>query len=364
MASATPSRAAFLDRALRDLMAACREASAPAAARCTPCSWTTRPSPSGSRPPSPRPVGEWHTDDDGATWVRDHFEPTEALADETVALPRPGQPRRRRRRPRRAGRPRVRRWRRRDRRRPDAWRARSRRRSPCRAAPPPGPPTCASPPSGLPAGPGRRRRRPHPHRRRPRPRGRHRWSSGSRRSAPTCSPAGWAAVRRCPSQLVVVGEHADDELADRLVGLTGPERQSLAVVLAGGHRAARWTAARRQRRPPAARRARHHRDRQPDRSPSRSRASSRCSRPPASPTVPTTAARCASPSRARKVDDAAWTHRAPPRRRAGHDRRHRRGTGGRRVRARPAHRAGHLPGAAPRGRAPATCSPACCGRAA
>ena len=44
-----------------------------------------------------------------------------------------------------------------------------------------------------------------------------------------------------PSQLVVVGEQAEDAAADRLVGLTGPERQSLSVVLAGGHRAARWT---------------------------------------------------------------------------------------------------------------------------
>jgi hypothetical protein len=44
-----------------------------------------------------------------------------------------------------------------------------------------------------------------------------------------------------PSQLVVVGDHVADDLAERLVGLTGPERQSLAVVLAGGHRAARWT---------------------------------------------------------------------------------------------------------------------------
>ena len=44
-----------------------------------------------------------------------------------------------------------------------------------------------------------------------------------------------------PSRLVVVGETTDEELEDRLVGLTGPERQSLSVVLAGGHRAARWT---------------------------------------------------------------------------------------------------------------------------
>jgi hypothetical protein len=44
-----------------------------------------------------------------------------------------------------------------------------------------------------------------------------------------------------PSRLVVVGEHAGEDLAERLVGLTGPERQALAVVLAGGHRAARWT---------------------------------------------------------------------------------------------------------------------------
>ena len=44
-----------------------------------------------------------------------------------------------------------------------------------------------------------------------------------------------------PSQLVVVGDHAADEVSDRLVDLTGPERQSLAVVLAGTHRAARWT---------------------------------------------------------------------------------------------------------------------------
>ncbi len=44
-----------------------------------------------------------------------------------------------------------------------------------------------------------------------------------------------------PSRLVVVGEPVTEELEDRLLGLTGPERQSLSVLVAGGHRAARWT---------------------------------------------------------------------------------------------------------------------------
>ena len=84
--AATPSRAAFLDRALRDLMAACREASAPLppvyAVQLDDSSVTLRLAPA-----TPGPVGEWHTSDDGATWVRDHFEPTEQLADEHSPYP-------------------------------------------------------------------------------------------------------------------------------------------------------------------------------------------------------------------------------------------------------------------------------------
>ena len=83
---ATPSRAAFLDRALRDLVAACREASAPLpptyAVTLDDGSVTLRLAPS-----APAPVGEWRTEDDGQTWVRAFFEPTEALEDEASPYP-------------------------------------------------------------------------------------------------------------------------------------------------------------------------------------------------------------------------------------------------------------------------------------
>ena len=84
--AATPSRAAFLDRALRDLMAACREASAPLppvyAVRLDDETVTLQLAPATASP-----AGEWHTDDNGATWVRDQFEAPDGLSDEAVPYP-------------------------------------------------------------------------------------------------------------------------------------------------------------------------------------------------------------------------------------------------------------------------------------
>ena len=38
-------------------------------------------------PSAPQPAGEWTTEDDGATWVRGHVEPSEALESETSPYP-------------------------------------------------------------------------------------------------------------------------------------------------------------------------------------------------------------------------------------------------------------------------------------
>ncbi len=236
--AATPTRAAFLDRALRDLMAACREAAAPLpavyAVVLDDTSVTLRLAPA-----SPTPLGEWHTADAGATWVRDHFEPNAELdveaspypalvslgIDETgrdvlVDLEAAGG-----------------------------------------VVAIDGDPNVASEVAAAIALQS----------------GTASWATDVRVTA-TGLPAGLAGVgderirivedlgpeidtleqgletlradvltgrvgRRSttPSQLVVVGHLTEDEIGERLVGLTGPERQSLSVVLAGGHQAARWT---------------------------------------------------------------------------------------------------------------------------
>ncbi len=81
--AATPSRAELLDRALRDLTAACREASAPLpsayAVRLDDDTVTLQLAPA-----APAPVGEWRTDDDGATWVRER---PSSVADEPIPYP-------------------------------------------------------------------------------------------------------------------------------------------------------------------------------------------------------------------------------------------------------------------------------------
>ncbi len=236
--AATPSRTEFLDRALRDLMAACREASAPLppvyAVRLDDETVTLQLAPA-----VPDPVGEWHTEDEGATWVRDQFEATDDLATESIPYPalvslglddqgcdvlvdlesaggvvaidgdpqvvsevaaaialQSGTA---------------------------SWAADMRV-------------TAAGLPAGL-AGIGDDRIR----------------ITDDLVSEVGTLEQSLDAVRAdvltgrigrrasLPSQLVVVGEHTTDELEERLVGLTGPERQSLSVVLAGGHRAARWT---------------------------------------------------------------------------------------------------------------------------
>ncbi len=67
-------------------MAACRAASAPLpsvyAVRVDDATVSLLLAPSVAEP-----VGEWRTEDDGATWSRDDFEATEALADETSPYP-------------------------------------------------------------------------------------------------------------------------------------------------------------------------------------------------------------------------------------------------------------------------------------
>ncbi|HET7349676.1 MAG TPA: hypothetical protein VFJ28_01920 [Marmoricola sp.] len=235
--AATPSRAAFLDRALRDLLVRCRETSSPLPSiyavlvddetitmRLAPASGTT--------------VGDWHTDDQGATWVRGQLEPDEALESEQVPYPvlvslgvddqgrdvlvdleaargvvavdgDPGlvsevaaaialQ----------AG--------------TASWATSVRV-------------TASGLPDGL-AGIGDDRIHvvddltP---------------SLGTLEQQLSESPAdvltGRLARRSTALSRLVVAGRADDELAERLVGLTGAERQSLSVVLAGSHPAARWT---------------------------------------------------------------------------------------------------------------------------
>lgn len=236
--AATPSRAAFLDLAQRDLMAACREAAAtlPAVYAVTldDETVTLRLAPSG-----PAPVGEWRTEDDGATWVRDHFEDDGSLESETIPYPALV-----------------------------SLGTDSEGRdvlidleSAGGVVAIEGDPHVASEVAAAIALQS----------------GTASWATQMRVTA-TGLPPGMAGIgderirivddlaaelpgleqslesvradvltgrlaRRTthPSRLVVVGEHASDELAERLVGLTGPERQSLAVLLAGGHRAARWT---------------------------------------------------------------------------------------------------------------------------
>ena len=346
--AATPSRAAFLDRALRDLMSACREASAP-----LPPVYAVRVDDDTVSlmlaPATAAPVGEWQSDDDGATWVqgavrgdrrrwtarRSRTPPWSASASTARAATCSSTSSR-----------------------PVEWsrstatrtsRARSRRRSRCRAVPPPGPTDMRVTAAGLPAGLA---------------------GVGDDRIRIVDDLAAEVDVlerslesvradvltgrldRRTtqPSRLVVVGEPVTEELEDRLLGLTGPERQSLSVLVAGGHRAARWTlhvdstghlrvdalgitvtanrigheqvegiAALFE----AARRA----------GPSRRR------RPGAHP-------RARSTGRRRGLDDGSATGRC-----ARHHRRHRR-TDRRGGPHRPARRARHLPRAAPRRRAP------------
>ena len=236
--AATPSRAEFLDRALRDLMAACREASAPLppvyAVQLDDTSVTLRLAPA-----APAPVGEWHTSDDGATWVRDHFDATQPMADEQSpypALVSLGVD-------------------------DDGADILVDLESAGGVVAIDGDPSVASEVAAAIALQS----------------GTASWATDMRVTA-SGLPAGLNGVgddririvdrldpevdtleqgleevradvltgrmtRRTamPTQLVVVGEQAEDALLDRLVGLTGPERQSLAVVLAGGHRAARWT---------------------------------------------------------------------------------------------------------------------------
>lgn len=236
--AATPSRAAFLDRALRDLMAACRVASAPLpsvyAVTLDDSTVTLRLAPS-----VPIPWGEWQTHDDGATWIREHFEPNDDLEGETspypalvslgvdddgrdvlvdleaaggvVAID---------------GDPHV----------ASEVAAAIALQSGTAAWATDMRVTASGLPDGL-AGVGDHRIR----------------IVGDLAPEIDTLESGLEAIRAdvltgrvgrrstLPSQLVIVGHHTEDQTTDRLVGLTGPERQSLSVVLAGGHRAARWT---------------------------------------------------------------------------------------------------------------------------
>ena len=236
--AATPSRAAFLDRALRDLVAACREAGAPLppvyAVRLDDASLTLLLAPA-----APDAVGEWRAQDQGATWVREVFDGTANAADEPLPYPAlvslgvDGQ----------------------------GCDVLVDLEAAGGVVAIEGDPHVASEvaaaialqggtaswstdlrvlASGLPgglAGVGDERIRITD-------------DLGaeldelerSRESVPADVLTGRLERRGTePSRLVVVGEHTTPELEDRLVGLTGPERQPLAVVLAGGHRAARWT---------------------------------------------------------------------------------------------------------------------------
>ena len=235
--AATPSRAAFLDRALRDLMAACRAASAP-----LPPVYAVRVDDETVSlllaPAVAAPVGEWHTEDDGATWARGQFEATSSLADETIPYP--------------------------------ALVSLGVDRQGCDVLVDleaaggvvaiEGDPHVASEVAAAIALQS----------------GTASWATDMRVTA-SGLPTGLAGVgdhririvedlaaevdtlerslesvradvltgrldrRTTQSRLVVVGEEALPDLEDRLVGLTGPDRQSLSVLLAGGHRAARWT---------------------------------------------------------------------------------------------------------------------------
>ena len=240
--AATPSRAEFLDRALRELMAVCRETSAPLpavyAVLLDDSSVTLQLAPA-----TPDPVGEWRTSDAGASWVRDHFETTSEQAQQLAAESSPY---------------------------PalvslgvdvDGRDVLVDLEAAGGLVAIDGDPVVASEVAAAIALQS----------------GTASWSTDMRVTA-SGLPNGLAGVgdaririvddlgpeidtlehgleairadvltgrlaRRAslPSQLVVVGGLSDDGQAERLAGLTGPERQSLAVVLAGGHRAARWT---------------------------------------------------------------------------------------------------------------------------
>ena len=235
---ATPSRAAFLDRALRDLTAACREADVP----LPPVYSVTLDDDSVAlrlAPANPTAVGQWRAEDDGATWVRAHFEPTDELDAETSPYPAlvglgvdlegrdvlvdleaaggvvaiDGDP---------------------------SVVSEVAAALALQAGTAPWATDARVTASGLPAG-----------------------LNGvgdariaivgdlaeridaleqvlesARADVLTGRVARHATLL---SQLVVVGDTVPESLSDRLVGLTGPERQSLSVVLAGAHRAARWT---------------------------------------------------------------------------------------------------------------------------
>ena len=236
--AATPSRAAFLDRALRDLVEACREAGQPLppvyAVRLDDASLTLHLAPA-----APGAVGEWRAEDDGARWVREMFEETGRPAEEPLPYPAlvslgvDGQ----------------------------GCDVLVDLEAAGGVVAIEGDPHVASEVAAAIALQG----------------GTASWSTDLRVLA-SGLPGGLAGVgderiritedlatdldeleraletvpadvltgrleRRGsePSRLVVVGEATTPELEDRLVGLTGPERQPLAVVLAGGHRAARWT---------------------------------------------------------------------------------------------------------------------------
>ena len=319
--AATPSRAAFLDRALRDLMAACREASAPLppvyAVLLDDDSVTLRLAPSAPDPGRGvahlrrrRPPGSATTSSRPATSSRRprRTPPWSASASTTRAATRSSTSRR-----------------------PVAWSpstatptspARSPRRSRCRAAPPRGRPTCASPPPGMPgglAGIGDDRIRiVH----RPRDRRSTCSSRGSRRSAPTCSPAGW-------SSCVAAARSSSSSGPRRRRGRRPAGRPDRSRASVAGRRAGRQPprgpldAARRQQRAPAPGRARHHRDGQPHR-PRAGRGHRRAVRgraPARQPgrRWPGPHPGAAAQGRRRRVDD-----RPSPGRRARDDRRHRR----------------------------------------
>jgi hypothetical protein len=236
--AATPSRAAFLDRALRDLMAACRDASAPLpsvyAVRLDDQSVSLMLAPSAHAA-----VGEWRAEDDGAIWVRDLFDETGDLDEETIpypALVSLGV----------------------DRQGADVL---VDLESAGGVVALEGDPHVASEVAAAIALQS----------------GTASWA-GEMRVLASGLPDGLSGIgderirivgdlasevdslehsleevrsdvltgrlaRRTthPSRLVVVGEPVTDELEERLLGLTGPERQSLSVLMAGGHRAARWT---------------------------------------------------------------------------------------------------------------------------
>jgi hypothetical protein len=236
--AATPSRAVFLDRALRDLMSACREASVP-----LPPAYAVRVDDQTVTlmlaPAAPNAAGQWRTEDQGATWVRDFFEGTQAPAEETIPYP--------------------------------ALVSLGVDRQGCDVLVDlesaggvvalEGDPHVASEVAAAIALQS----------------GTASWA-GDMRVLASGLPEGLAGIgderirivgdltgdvealeqsleevradvltgrlaRRTslPSRLVVVGEPVSEELEDRLLGLTGPERQSLSVLMAGGHRAARWT---------------------------------------------------------------------------------------------------------------------------